>query len=200
MVHPWSLDIGCGQRKQPGHIGLDHSRASDADIVADLGQGLPFRDGIFEKIWVSHVYEHVPDPLALMDEIWRVSADGAIVEIRGPHFSSPHLIWGDPTHRRGLSLATFVYFEGASDWFLTNSRFEIKGATLMKGNVEFGDVKSKVWYWPWVFWNKGWQWLINSSPQMILRYERLLGRFIAFQELRVVLRVLKDATGRVKVG
>lgn len=200
MAHPearWKLDIGCGRRKRPGHISLDHSPSSDADVLADLGRGLPFRDGVFEEVWMSHVFEHVAEPVALMEEIWRVCAEGALVEIRGPHFSSPHLVWGDPTHRRGLSLATFVYFAGVSDWYLTKARFEIRKAFLAKGDTEFRDIKLKVWYWPFVVWNKAWQWAVNLSPKMILRHERLLGRFMAFQELRVILEVRKDG---VKCG
>jgi SAM-dependent methyltransferase len=200
MAQSWKLDIGCGKRKQPGHIGLDHSFASDADVVADLGRGLPFRDGVFKRVWLSHVFEHVLEPLPLMEEIWRVSKDGALVEIRGPHFSSPHLVWGDPTHRRGLSLATFVYFASGANWYLTEARFEIRSAFLVKGDTQFAAVKRKIWYWPWVIWNKAWQRLINLSPGMILRYERLLGRFIAFQELRVVLVVRKSGADGSALG
>jgi SAM-dependent methyltransferase len=194
MARSWKLDIGCGRRKEPGHIGLDSSIASDADIIADVEQGLPFREGSFEGTRLSHVFEHVAAPVALMEEIWRVSRDGALVEIRGPHFSSPHLIWGDPTHRRALSLATFTCFSASSDWYLTKARLNILEAQLIKGDTELADIKWKPWYWPLVLWNKAWQRSINVSPKMILRYERLLGRFIAFQELRLTMEVRKCET------
>jgi SAM-dependent methyltransferase len=198
LVRPWKLDIGCGRRKEPGHIGLDHSLSSDADVVADVSHGIPFRGGVFEGVWMSHVFEHVAQPVALMEEIWRVGKEGALVEIRGPHFSSPNLVWGDPTHRRGLSLGSFVYFAASSDWYLTKARFEIRKAYLAKGDTEFASFKRKVWYWPLVLWNKVWQRLISVSPSAILRYERLLGRFIAFQELRVLLEVCKGESGKAK--
>jgi SAM-dependent methyltransferase len=151
------LDIGCGRRKRPGHIGLDHSPGSDADVVADLARGLPFPEGIFQEVWMSHVFEHVAEPLALTEDILRVCAEGAFVEIRGPHFSSPHLVWGDPTHHRELTLATFVYFAGRSDWYVTRVRFEIHKAHLVKGDTHFRNLKLKIWYWPFVIWNKVWE-------------------------------------------
>ena len=187
----WKLDLGCGRRKRPGHIGLDHSARSEADVIADLEGGLPFKSSVFDELWLSHVFEHVAGPVALMEEIWRVCKGGAIVEIRGPHFSSPHLVWGDPTHRRGLSLATFVCFSEGADWYLTKCRFEIRTAYLVKGDTELAVVKRKMWYWPLLWWNKAWQSIINRSPGTILRYERLLSRVVGFQELRVVLEVRK---------
>jgi SAM-dependent methyltransferase len=195
-LRSWKLDVGCGRRKQPGHIGVDHSPSADADVIADLNHCIPFQNSVFEKVWMSHLFEHVAEPLPLMEEIWRVSKNGAFVEVRGPHFSSPQLIWGDPTHRRGLSLATFTYFTDTSDWCLTTARFEIQAVRLMKGGTEFLPVKGKVWYWPWLIWNKAWEWCINWSPSMVLRYERVLARFIAFEELRVVLRVGKGGAAR----
>ena len=187
----WRLDVGCGRRKQPGFIGLDGSRNADCDVIADLGMGLPFRDGVFDEAWMSNVLEHVENPVQVMEELWRVCRDTARLEIRGPHFSSPQLIWGDPTHRRGLSLGTFGYFTGESDWYVTRARFAIASCCLVKGDTSFGDMSRKPWYWLLVLWNKTWEKLINLSPTTISRYERLLSRFIAFQEIRVVLLVEK---------
>ena len=92
MPRSWKLDIGCGRRKRPGHVGLDLVRVSDADVLADLECGLPFRDGVFDEIWMNHVFEHLDRPVAVTEEIWRVCRPGARVEVRGPHFSSPYLV------------------------------------------------------------------------------------------------------------
>lgn len=149
-MRPWRLDIGCGMRKRPGFVGLDLSSASAADVRCNLEEGLPFLDGTFEEIWMSHVFEHLEDTVGMMGDIWRVMRESGKVEMRGPHFSSPHLVWGDPTHRRGLSLATFRCFTPECGWYVSNARFTIESCRLVKGDTDFVNVKSKPWYWPFV--------------------------------------------------
>lgn len=103
------LDLGCGLKKSPGAIGLDVWRGSDADVVADLsGPRLPFRDNVFEKVTLTHVIEHVWETVHLMEEIGRVSVDGAIVEGATPHFSSSGS-YADPTHCHHFACRTFDY-------------------------------------------------------------------------------------------
>ena len=125
-----------------------------------------------------------------MDEIWRVCQDGARLEIRGPHFSMSSLIWGDPTHKRGLSLSTFKYFDGDC-WYGAQSRFEIKSCILKKGSTSFKELGWKVWYWPFVIPNLIVEKVVNISPTWVSRYERSVSRFIGFQEIQVVLSVNK---------
>ena len=187
-----NLDLGCGRRRKDHYAGVDRNLRADANLVADLECSLPFCDASFDAVWLSHVFEHIEDTVGLLEEIWRVSKPGKMVEIAGPHFSSPHIVWGDPAHRRGLSLGTFRCFIEESDWFVTSARFEIRSCNLIKGNSSFRGVGRKWWYWPAVIWNKAWQMLANRSVAAAARYERLAGRFIAFEEIRVVLGVIKS--------
>lgn len=186
---PLKLDIGCGRRKREGFIGIDIAPGADADVYADPAQTLPFGDDTVSEVWMNHVFEHLENPVRVMDEIWRVCRHGAKVEIRGPHFSSPHLIWGDPTHRRGLSLGTFQYFDGS--WYGAQSRFKIESCALKKSNTKFAGFKA--WYYPFVIPNLLIENVVNISPTWIHRYERSLSRFIAFEEIQVVLSVCKSA-------
>ncbi len=85
------LEIGCGKRKtEPGSVGIDRSADSLADIVWDLDQFTPrlWRPGSYDRIHMSHIIEHLPDPMRAMAEVHRVAADGADVFITTPHFSS----------------------------------------------------------------------------------------------------------------
>lgn len=184
------LDIGCGRNKRPGFIGLDASAASDADVVADIDEGLPFPDNSFREVWMSHVFEHVSDTVHLMEEIWRVCQDGARIEIRGPHFSRPDLVWGDPTHKRALSLGTFLYFTG--EWYITESRFRFEKCVLAKSNSTLEEVARKPWRWPLVPVNRAISSIVNLSPRWIGRYERAASRFYGFDEIQVVLRADKS--------
>ncbi|MFA0156317.1 hypothetical protein [Vibrio sp. 10N.261.46.A3] len=48
------LDVGCGQKKLPGSIGIDFSPMSDADIVLNLNEEmLPFDDNEIDYIFIS---------------------------------------------------------------------------------------------------------------------------------------------------
>lgn len=107
------LDVGCGSRKiEPDAIGIDVSPSSAADHVWNLDQyPWPLASDTFTRIHMSHVIEHLDDPMRAMAEVWRVACDGADVHITTPHFSS-HNSYVDPTHKRHLAAASFEYFTG----------------------------------------------------------------------------------------
>ncbi|SRR6266498_1386939 len=184
------LDIGSGKRKREGFIGIDLSLGASVDVRADLETALPFADNTFSEVWMNHVFEHLNDPIHSMEEIWRVCKDGATVEIRGPHFSSPHLVWSDPTHKRGLSLSTFQYFDGTCHY--AKAKFRVISCNLRKGNTSFSDCGFKIWYWPFVIPNFLIEQIVNSSPSWVSRYERLASRFLSFREIQVILSAQKD--------
>jgi SAM-dependent methyltransferase len=129
------VDLGCGSRKFAGSIGVDIVAVPGVDIVADMSRGLPFRDSSLDGVYAYHVLEHFDNFLEIMGEIWRVCRDGARVRVKVPHASSPFMIWKDPTHRRGLSIATFAYFDdtyfdGAAFSYYSPARFRIERARL----------------------------------------------------------------------
>ncbi len=105
------IDLGCGLRKKPGAIGLDIAKIPGVDVIADVTRPLPLRDNSVDEIHASHIVEHVDDLMAFMGEIWRVCKPGALVYLRFPHGTSKYVTWKDPTHKRGVLLATFEYFD-----------------------------------------------------------------------------------------
>jgi ubiquinone/menaquinone biosynthesis C-methylase UbiE len=68
------LDVGCGKHKR-GTIGVDYSRNSDADIIADA-PFLPFKDEVFDEVASFKVLEHSPNPLNFLKEQTRVLKPG----------------------------------------------------------------------------------------------------------------------------
>jgi SAM-dependent methyltransferase len=98
------LDVGCGSSKYPGAVGVDISPDTDADHVVDLDHP-PYEaleTGAFDQILCQDVIEHVDEPLRVMEELHRIAAPGARIQLRTPHFSSL-LAYGDPTHRHYFS-------------------------------------------------------------------------------------------------
>ena len=73
------LDVGCGKRKR-GDIGVDISRETQADIIADAHY-LPFKNEVFSKVVSVVVLEHSPCPLAFLKEIYRVLKPNGILEL-----------------------------------------------------------------------------------------------------------------------
>lgn len=74
-----TLDVGCGKHKR-GDIGVDYSRDSEADIIADACH-LPFKDEAFSKVTSTTVLEHSPNPLNFLKEQHRVLKRGGEIEV-----------------------------------------------------------------------------------------------------------------------
>jgi SAM-dependent methyltransferase len=130
------LDIGCGKRKaEPGAIGIDMSADSAADKIWDLNQyPWPLESDQFTRIYMSHIIEHLADPMRAMAEVYRVARDGANVFVVTPHFSS-HNSYVDPTHTRHLAAGSFEYFTGRDFQTFAGApyRFEIVDLRLTFG-------------------------------------------------------------------
>ena len=104
------LDVGCGQNKHPGAIGIDANPRSHADVIHDLGVlPYPFDDNEFDAIVCRHVIEHVPDVMAFVSELHRITRAGGRIKIVTPHYSNPD--WPtDPTHRNHFNSYSFNCF------------------------------------------------------------------------------------------
>jgi len=104
------LDVGCGSNKFEGAIGLDNNPKTSADVIHDLGEiPYPFEDSEFDLIVTRHVAEHVPDLMAFVSELYRITRDGGRIRIVTPHYTNPD--WAtDPTHRNHVNSYTFNTF------------------------------------------------------------------------------------------
>ena len=113
------LDIGCGLNKRPGAIGVDANRDTAADALVDINRGtLPFRDGVFDRVFLIHVIEHVADVIHTMEEAHRVCRPGGVIHLETPHYTD-FSSFCDPTHRWHLNSFSFRYFteEGGFSYY-----------------------------------------------------------------------------------
>jgi len=78
--------------------------------VCDLQKGIPLRANTVIAVWGSHFIEHIPDTVAMMEEIYRVCKPDAIVEFKLPYFLSTSA-FKDPTHVKFLNERTWEYFD-----------------------------------------------------------------------------------------
>lgn len=113
------LNVGCGRNVIPGWVNLDSAALPGVDVVADLELcatvPLPIPDSSVEELLLSHVLEHIRQPLPLMQELWRVAKPGAKLVALTPYGSSDDA-FEDPTHVRQFFLGSYGYFSQPFYW------------------------------------------------------------------------------------
>src|SRR4051794_8984896 len=82
---PLRLHLGCGGRRLPGFVNIDHNFSPATDYISDIGD-LPCPDRSVERIETYHVIEHIPQPVvADMLGYWlRLLRPGATLVVECP--------------------------------------------------------------------------------------------------------------------
>lgn len=108
------LHIGAGGSPQrfPNCVELEHRIFRYTDVVGDAHQ-MPFREGVFDRVFALNVFEHLQDPKRAAVEIFRVLKPGGTVAIHTAFLQSLH---EEPHHYYNAT----EY--GVREWF---SGFEI---------------------------------------------------------------------------
>ncbi len=74
------LDLGCGDSKAEGFIGVDQIKTESTDVVHDLTVApWPFEDDSIDEARANHFFEHLTPPqrIVFMNELHRVLKKGA---------------------------------------------------------------------------------------------------------------------------
>lgn len=104
------LELGCGQKKHSGWIGVDLVALDGVDVRCDLKKlPWPFQDNVATEVRLDNVIEHLPDTVAIFDELHRVCAPSAKVTVIWPHCRSRGA-YGDPTHVHFFNEYMIDYF------------------------------------------------------------------------------------------
>ena len=116
---PVKINLGCGRNIRKGWINVDWAALEGVDVIADLDQcrsvPLPFDSDSVDEILISHVIEHLNDPLSLMQEAYRIAKPGSYCVVRVPYGASDEA-WEDQTHKRAYFLGSFGYFSQPYYW------------------------------------------------------------------------------------
>jgi predicted SAM-dependent methyltransferase len=113
------LDIGCGNDRQEGFVGMDRIPFPGVEIVHDWDDiPWPIPDESCLRIIASHVVEHV-DParghfLDWMAECWRILKVEGQLAIAYPYGGSRQYLQ-DPTHVNPCIENTWFYWDPAHD-------------------------------------------------------------------------------------
>jgi SAM-dependent methyltransferase len=109
-----ALDMGAAHRKQEGYLGVDIHDAPGVDIVADVTEGIDLPDNSVGVIRAVDFLEHIPDKIALFNEMYRVLAHGGMILSNTPS-TDGRGAFQDPTH--------VAFYNENSFWYFTRSNY-----------------------------------------------------------------------------
>jgi hypothetical protein len=95
------LDLGAGENKKDGFIGVDIRPFEGIDVVANLGRDpWPWENESVDEVHCAHMLEHLTGPqrIHFANELYRVLKPEAKAAIITPHFGSIRA-YGDLTHQ-----------------------------------------------------------------------------------------------------
>jgi len=164
------LDLGCGNAKVEGAVGVDVIRLEGVDVLAALDRcPFPFQDNSFDAIYLNDIIEHLPNTLRVMEELHRILVPDGTVFIRVVNWNHRYTAM-DPTHVRAFTENSFDFFGKRRERsYYTHARFDVV-------RVEY---------------------IFNAKVKRILRSERLM-KFLSdylcniLQGLKFELRAVKE--------
>lgn len=75
------LDIGCGENKKPGFLGVDINPGEQVDFVMDVTK-LEFEDNSIDEVFSRRCIQHVEDDRKAFREIFRVLKPNGIFTLQ----------------------------------------------------------------------------------------------------------------------
>jgi len=95
-------------RNFEGYLSVDI--APPADIISDLREVWPWRSSSIDEILAYDIFEHLPDKIHTMNELWRVLVPGGKACVEVPTVRGVGSVC-DPTHCSYWSAGDFEYYE-----------------------------------------------------------------------------------------
>jgi SAM-dependent methyltransferase len=183
------IDLGCGNSRRPGYVGVDQHLLAGVDVLADLESPLPFQTNSLDEVYSKSVLEHIDRLELVMSELHRIVREKGHIDIQVPHFSSP-LSFSDFTHRRFFGYYSFDYFVPESE---QRSRRKVPDFyTPFKFRIVSKKLKFVTYFLPlipfyWLF-----ERLVNLGETSALFYESMLCYLIPCYAMEIRLQPLKE--------
>ena len=172
------LDLGCGNKKRPGAIGIDFNSRTAADVIHDLNVfPYPLERSSFEEIYLDNTLEHLDDVIRVIEEVHRICKPGGLVKVIVPYFRS-HWAYIDPTHKHFFTVNSFAYFDPNN---LICIRYAYSLARFKVEQVVFNESLKNGW-------TK--QIVVNLANKWPNGYEHYLSHFFPLDDISFYLRKL----------
>jgi predicted SAM-dependent methyltransferase len=174
------LNIGCGNTSIDGFTGIDILPFENVKIVHDLNRfPYPIKDNEVEEIWMDQVLEHLNEPMQVVEELFRICKNGALITIGVPYFRSFYAII-DPTHKNYFGVNWFSYFDPSH---ILCQRYQYSKAKFVIERIVFDrEFESKG------FFHRTLVYLANKYPTF---YESKISHLLPLNSLTFNLKVLK---------
>lgn len=170
------LNLGCGNKRKDGFLGVDLYPCEAVDILANLEERLPFDNDSVSEMFLDNVIEHINDIPALMKELHRISKPGGEIFIITPHFANMSS-WVDPTHVHHLSYFSMEHFEKADVSHYTGGGFTILSKHLSFGGL-LGNIGRLIFLFSPRIYEKSWCFIFRPSTlRFKLRVDKNLDNF-----------------------
>ena len=161
------VDLGCGKRKVKNAIGIDADPNSNADIICNLGvEPIPLESNSVDKVTATQFFEHLADPIPVLNEVCRILKKDGVLFIEVPHYSC-HIA-------HGLGHKQYYSYKEVVQMFRNEITCEI-----IKARITF--YKS--------FRLAGIQYLANKFPTS---YERFWAYIFPSENIQITARVVKN--------
>jgi predicted SAM-dependent methyltransferase len=135
------LDIGCGSGDylhkmsiegwsvkgvEPSKFGAEEGRRSGLNIFNGTLHEAKFRSDAFDYVRSNHSFEHVPNPVEVLDEIFRILKPDGRLYVGIPNIDSlPYRIFGKYWWHLGIPVHTYSYSVSTMSALLRQSGFEV---------------------------------------------------------------------------
>lgn len=124
------LDVGCGDAKVKGAVGIDCVKLPGVDIVHDLNSyPWPLKANSFDMVYMNNIIEHLPNSIKVMEEIYRILKKGGKVKIVTVYWNHYHSIT-DPQHISFFNEYSWDFYTGQRKGYYTKSRFKLESMEL----------------------------------------------------------------------
>jgi ubiquinone/menaquinone biosynthesis C-methylase UbiE len=104
------LNLGCGDTPMQGWVNVDLFPGPGVQQIVDLRDRWPWEDSSIDEVRSWHTFEHLPDRIHTMNELWRIMKPAAVAEIQVPTVDGT-AAFSSPTHVSYWHRSTFWHFE-----------------------------------------------------------------------------------------
>lgn len=137
------LNLGSEGDPKKGWTNLNIRSGKNVDVVHDLNKfPYPFNDNHADVIYLSHVLEHLDEPIKVLNELHRILSKGGLLLINVPHYAG-NANWVDITHKRAFAYGTLMTLCDEEHCGI----YGLKRFKKVKARFGFW----RCWYYPWNF-------------------------------------------------
>jgi len=175
------LNLGCGDIRKEGYINIDIIETKATDVVADVSKKIPLPDNSVDEIYSRMFLEHTKDFDKAIEEIYRVSKNGAQLVIIVP-FCFSYCAF-HPDHHNFFNHMSFnIYFSNDNRW-TKGAHIKLKKEKIYFHFQPFGKLN------PLNFFNWMFSKIANKKPDT---YMRLFAHLFPAYSIYYKLEVIKD--------